>query len=183
MRECGSALGAARCITEIPTLQRTFSVRDYARLLKELRLERHGFCRFTVAMPLTSAHSTWPKPRVLLRAQRWILGTLAMSAVFWLVALCRSPRARQPGPSRHTGSSGGQTPLLKSRPTLIFAGESRTAYQIDPVLAAQPIGKPPGAVVNLGYDAGEPLALLAAMRRKPGAFRDADTVVSVAPFL
>ena len=162
MRECGSALGAARCITEIPTLQRTFSVRDYARLLKELRLERHGFCRFTVAMPLTSAHSTWPKPRVLLRAQRWILGTLAMSAVFWLVALCRSPRARQPGPSRHTGSSGGQTPLLKSRPTLIFAGESRTAYQIDPVLAAQLIGKPPGAVVNLGYDAGEPLLRIGA---------------------
>jgi hypothetical protein len=73
--------------------------------------------------------------------------------------------------------------LLKTNPVLIFAGESRTVYQVDPALAAQLIGKPPGAVVNIAYDAGEPLALLAAIHREPQAFRDAHLVVSVGPFL
>jgi hypothetical protein len=74
-------------------------------------------------------------------------------------------------------------PLLASRPELIFAGESRTLYQVDPVLAAQLIGKPVGSVVNIAYDAGEPLALLAAMHREPDRFKKAQVVVSVAPFL
>jgi len=64
-------------------------------------------------------------------------------------------------------------PLLKTNPVLIFGGESRTVYQVDPALAAQLIGKPPGAVVNIAYDAGEPLALLAAIHRYPEAFADA----------
>jgi hypothetical protein len=74
-------------------------------------------------------------------------------------------------------------PLLASHPELIFGGESRTAYQVDPAVAAQLIGKPLGAAVNIAYDAGEPLALLAAMRREPERFRNADVVVSIAPFL
>jgi hypothetical protein len=74
-------------------------------------------------------------------------------------------------------------PLLASHPELIFAGESRTYYQVDPRLAAQLIGKPPGSAVNIAYDAGEPLALLAAMRRQAKVFRSAHVVVSVAPFL
>jgi len=72
---------------------------------------------------------------------------------------------------------------LQSRPELVFAGESRTLYQVDANLAAQLIGRPQGAVVNLAYDAGEPLALLAAMRRQPDRFRKAHVVVSVVPFL
>jgi hypothetical protein len=74
-------------------------------------------------------------------------------------------------------------PLLASHPELIFGGESRTAYQVDPAVAAQLIGKPPGAAINIAYDAGEPLALLAAMRREPDLFEKAHVVVSVAPFL
>jgi hypothetical protein len=74
-------------------------------------------------------------------------------------------------------------PLLQSKPELIFGGESRTVYQVDAGLAAQLIGKPPGAAVNIAYDAGEPLALLAAMRREPDRFKNAQVVVSVAPFL
>jgi hypothetical protein len=38
-------------------------------------------------------------------------------------------------------------------------------------------------VVNVAYDAGEPLALLAAMRRQPDRFQKARVVVSVVPFL
>lgn len=132
-------------------------------------------------MRFSSVHS--PQPHVTVRAQRWILGTLAMSAVFWLMALAAILALADRIHSDIPALLAAKLPLLKNRPTLVFAGESRTAYQIDPVLAAQLVGKPPGAAVNLGYDAGEPLALLAAMRRKPGAFRDSDTVVSVAPFL
>ena len=50
---------------------------------------------------------------------------------------------------------------------LIFGGDSRTLYQVDPRLAAQLLGKPKESAVNIAYDAGEPLALLAVMRREP----------------
>ena len=134
-------------------------------------------------MPLSSVYLPWPQSRVLPRAREWILGTLTMSAVFWLVALAGILALANRLHDDIPALLAVKLPLLKSRPTLIFAGESRTAYQVDPGLAAQLMGKPPGAVINLGYDAGEPLALLAVMRREPDAFRDADTVVSVAPFL
>src|SRR5215471_2661846 len=113
-------------------------------------------------MPFSSAHSMWPQPRVPVRARRWILGTLAMSAVFWLMALVAVLALANRVHDDIPALLAAKLPLLKNRPTLIFAGESRTAYQIDPVLAAQLIGKPPGAVVNLGYDAGEPLLRIGA---------------------
>lgn len=73
-------------------------------------------------------------------------------------------------------------PLLQSRPDLIFAGESRTVYQVDAALAAKLTGRPVGGAVNIAYDAGEPLAVLAAIRQQPELFRSAHLVVSVAPF-
>ena len=74
-------------------------------------------------------------------------------------------------------------PLLKTHPSLIFAGDSRTEYQVDPEFAAQLLGRRPGDVVNIAYQAGEPLALLAAVRREPDLFRNAHVVTSVAPFI
>jgi hypothetical protein len=74
-------------------------------------------------------------------------------------------------------------PLLQSRPDLIFAGESRTEYQVDAELAAKLTGRPVGGAVNIAYDAGEPLAVLAATRQKPEFFRAAHVVISVAPFI
>lgn len=116
-------------------------------------------------------------------AQTWIILTLALSAAIWLGALAGllslATRVHDDVPVL----LARKLPLLKLDPVLIFAGESRTAYQVDPALAAQLIGKPAGAVVNIAYDAGEPLALLAAMRQEPEAFHDAYTVISVAPFL
>ncbi len=116
-------------------------------------------------------------------AQSWMVLTLALSAVVWLAAfgalLALATRVHDDVPVL----LADKLPLLKLRPVLIFAGESRTAYQVDPALAAQLIGKPAGAVVNIAYDAGEPLALLAAMRQEAEAFHDAHTVISVAPFL
>jgi hypothetical protein len=121
--------------------------------------------------------------RVQAASLRWIAGALALIAAVWLAMLAGllalAGRVHDDVPA----ALAIKLPLLLSRPQLIFAGESRTAYQVDAALAAQLIGKPPGSAVNIGYDAGEPLALEAAMRRAPDRFQNAHVVVSVVPFL
>jgi hypothetical protein len=121
--------------------------------------------------------------RVQAASARWIAAALALTAAVWLVALAGllaiANRVHHDVPAL----LAVKLPLLLSHPELIFAGESRTVYQVDANLAAQLIGKPAGAAVNIAYDAGEPLALLAAMRQAPASFRKAHVVVSVAPFL
>ena len=114
---------------------------------------------------------------------RWIAGALALTAVVWLAALAGLLALANRVHDDVPVLLAIKLPLLQSKPELIFAGESRTVYQVDPGLAAQLIGKPPGAAVNIAYDAGEPLALVAAMRREPDRFANAHVVVSVAPFL
>jgi hypothetical protein len=121
--------------------------------------------------------------RAVLRAWRWLMLTLALSAVIWLVALAGLLSLARSVHDDVPALLARKLPLLKTHPSLIFAGESRTEYQVDPVLAAQLTRKHPGDVVNIAYDAGEPLALLAAMRREPDVFSDAHVVTSVAPFL
>jgi hypothetical protein len=116
-------------------------------------------------------------------AASWTAGLLALTAVTWLVVLAGLLTLANRVHDDVPVLLASKLPLLSSRPELIFAGESRTVYQVDPVLAAQLIGKPQGSVVNIAYDAGEPLALLAAMRRQPDRFLKAHVVVSVAPFL
>jgi hypothetical protein len=131
--------------------------------------------------PATSSRTT------LRRAQsasaRWIIAALALIAAIWLAVLAGlltiAVRVHDDIPVL----LAVKLPLLASHPELIFAGESRTVYQVDPVLAAQLIGKSEWSAVNIAYDAGEPLALLAAMHRAPDLFRKAHVVISVAPFL
>jgi len=121
--------------------------------------------------------------RVQAASARWIATALALTAVVWLSALAGllaiANRVHDDVPTM----LAVKLPLLSSHPELIFAGESRTYYQVDPALAAQLLGKPKGFAVNIAYDAGEPLALLAAMHRAPASFQKAHVVTSVAPFL
>ena len=114
---------------------------------------------------------------------RWIAAALALTVAVWLAVLAGLLALAHRVHYDVSALLSVKLPLLASRPELIFGGESRTVYQVDPNLAAQLIGKPPGSAVNLGYDAGEPLALEAAMHRMPDRFRNAHVVVSVAPFL
>jgi hypothetical protein len=132
---------------------------------------------------LLSLQSTRYGIRAALRAWRWLLLTLALSAVVWLAALAGLLSLARAVHDDVPALLAKKLPLLKTHPLLIFAGESRTEYQVDPVLAAQLMRKRPGDVVNIAYDAGEPLALEAVMRREPDIFRDAHVVTSVAPFL
>jgi hypothetical protein len=116
-------------------------------------------------------------------AARWIAAALALTLLAWLAALAGLLTIANRVHDDVPVLLAVKLPLLQSKPELIFGGESRTVYQVDAALAAQLIGRPAGAAVNIAYDAGEPLALLAAMRREPDRFRNADVVVSVAPFL
>src|SRR4051794_13120042 len=124
-----------------------------------------------------------PLARVQALSARWIAGALALTLIAWLIAraalLAIANRVHDDIPPL----LAVKLPLRRSNPELIFAGKSRTVYQVDAGLATQLIGKPPGAAVNIAYDAGEPLALLAAMRRGPGGVKKAQGVISVGPFL
>jgi hypothetical protein len=121
--------------------------------------------------------------RVQAVSSRWTAAALALTAGAWLVVLAGLLAMANRVHDDIPVMLAVKLPLLASHPELIFGGESRTAYQGDPALAAQLIGKPHGAAVNIAYDAGEPLALLAAMRRERFLFQKAHVVVSVAPFL
>src|ERR1700758_1248784 len=105
--------------------------------------------------------------RVQAVSARWIAAALALAAVVWLAVLAGLLAVAHRVHDDVPALLAVKLPLLASRPQLIFGGESRTVYQVDPNLAAQVIGKPPGSAVNIGYDAGEPLALEAAMHRMP----------------
>lgn len=128
-------------------------------------------------------HSAKPLQRVQIASAQWIAAALALTGLTWLAVLAGllavAGRVHDDVPAL----LATKLPLLQSKPELIFGGESRTVYQVDAALAAELIGKPAGAAVNIAYDAGEPLALLAAMRRAPERFRNADLVISIAPFL
>ncbi len=129
------------------------------------------------------ANTGGPFQQVQSASARWIAGALALTLLAWLVALAGLLAVANRVHDDIPQLLAIKLPLLQSKPELIFGGESRTVYQVDAGLAAQLIGKPQGAAVNIAYDAGEPLALLAAMRREPERFRNAQVVVSVAPFL
>jgi hypothetical protein len=124
-----------------------------------------------------------PLYRVHAASVRWITGVLLLTGIAWLIILAALLAIANRVHDDVPVMLATRLPLLSSNPELIFAGESRTEYQVDPVLAAQLIGKPIGSVVNIAYDAGEPLAVLAAMRREPDRFAKAHVVVSVVPFL
>jgi hypothetical protein len=113
----------------------------------------------------------------------WIACTLVVTGAVWLAAFAGlldvADHVRVDVPQ----ALAVKLPLLQSRPDLIFAGESRTEYQVDAELAAKLTGRPVGGAVNIAYDAGEPLAVLAAIRQQSESFRGAHVVVSVAPFI
>jgi hypothetical protein len=124
-----------------------------------------------------------PLSHVQSASARWIVAALALTGLTWLAALAGLLAVANRVHDDVPQLLAIKLPLLQSKPELIFGGESRTVYQVDAGLAAQLIGRPAGAAVNIAYDAGEPLALLAAMRREPDRFRNAQVVVSIAPFL
>ena len=117
------------------------------------------------------------------RAAQWIACTLVITGAIWISAFAALLDLAKQIHVDIPFVLAVKLPLLQSRPDLIFAGESRTEYQVDAELAAKLSGRPVGAAVNLAYDAGEPLAVLGAIHLQPEVFRRAHVVVSVAPFI
>lgn len=125
----------------------------------------------------------FPRRGVPAVAARWLFATLLLVVLAWggglalLLGIANRMHVDVPY------LLAIKLPLLKNNPELIFAGESRTYYGVDAELAAELLGKRPGYAVNIAYDAGEPLATLAAARAEPVAFAKAHVVLSVAPFI
>jgi hypothetical protein len=117
------------------------------------------------------------------RAARWLANTLLITGVVWIVAFAGLLSAAKKIHVDVPYVLALKVPLVQSRPDLIFAGESRTEYQVDAELAAKMTGRHIGAAVNIAYDAGEPLAVLAVIRQQPELFTGAHIIISVAPFL
>jgi hypothetical protein len=117
------------------------------------------------------------------RTARWIAISLVLTGAVWVAAFAGLLTVADHIHADVPYALAVKLPLLQSRPDLIFAGESRTEYQVDAELAAKLTGRPVGGAVNIAYDAGEPLAVLAATRQEPEFFRAAHVVISVAPFI
>jgi hypothetical protein len=117
------------------------------------------------------------------RTARWIASTLVLTGAVWITAFAGLLTVADRIHVEVPYALAVKLPLLQSRPDLIFAGESRTEYQVDAELAANLTGRPVGAAVNIAYDAGEPLAVLGAIRQQPELFMRAHVVISVAPFI
>src|SRR3954463_9502988 len=99
------------------------------------------------------ATDTAPLPRVQAASAQWIAGALALTLVAWLAVLAGLLALANRVHDDVPALLAAKLPLLQTHPELIFAGESRTVYQVDAGLAAQLLGKPPGAAVNIAYDA------------------------------
>lgn len=121
--------------------------------------------------------------RVSAVSARWLVATLLLVVAAWVAGLALLLSVANRVHVDVPYLLAIKLPLLKNNPGLIFAGESRTAYGIDPALAAQLLGEPTGYAVNIAYDAGEPLAVLGAARAQPDAFARSHVVLSVAPFI
>src|ERR1700751_1102566 len=110
----------------------------------------HGWLKSSRAasiVMLLSLQSTPYHKRAVSGARRGLLLTLVLSAVVWLRALAGPPSLARRADDDVPALLGTKLPRLKTHPSLIFAGESRTEYQVDPVLVAQLMGKRPGDVV------------------------------------
>ncbi|MCW5702945.1 MAG: hypothetical protein KIT82_10210 [Bradyrhizobium sp.] len=116
-------------------------------------------------------------------AARWVVYTLFASGVMWIAAFAGLLGVAKQAHVDVPYALALKLPLLQSRPDLVFAGESRTEYQVDAELAARITGRPIGGAVNIAYEAGEPLAVLGAIRQQPDLFGGTHVVISVAPFL
>jgi hypothetical protein len=116
------------------------------------------------------------------RVAGWIATTAALTLVLWIVGLAGLLTLAGHDHVDIPPSLAAKLPLLKSNPRLIFGGESRTEFGVDPVLAGDILAEPNGYAVNIAYDAGEPLAYAAAAKLFPEVFRHAHVVLSIAPF-
>ena len=119
---------------------------------------------------------------VRLVALRWALVTCALTAaissILFACLLLAAVRIHD-----DVGlQMGSKLQLLEHNPQIVFAGDSRTQEQVDPVLAAKLLGKPFGYAINIGVPGEDPIAILAAVNRHLEQFRHVDLIVNLSPY-
>jgi hypothetical protein len=119
---------------------------------------------------------------VRLAALRWALATCALTAaissILFACLLLAAVRIHD-----DIGlQMGSKLQLLEHNPQIVFAGDSRTQEQVDPVLAAKLLGKPFGYAINIGAPGEDPIAVLAAVNRHLEQFRNVDLIVNLSPY-
>src|SRR5690606_755186 len=99
---------------------------------------------------LPDAFPRRPAP-VPLAASSWIALTALVTVAGWVVCLAGLVAIAR---IVHVDIPPGLTmklSLLEFKPRLIFAGETRTYYGVDPTVAAKHLGRERGYAVNLAY--------------------------------
>lgn len=119
---------------------------------------------------------------VELMSARWIAATCALTIVFASLLFVGILQVANRLHGDIIPTLAPKLGLLSLHPTLIFAGDSRTAQQVDPVVIADLLGKPKGYAVNIAALGVDPAAVLAAARAAPDVFRHADLVINISPY-
>jgi len=113
---------------------------------------------------------------------RWIVATGALAAVLAAVLFVGVVYVANRIHLDIIPALAPKLTLLDLEPALVFAGDSRTAQQVDPALVAEMLGKPRGYAVNIAAQGEDPAAVLAAARAAPGAFHHADLIMNLSPY-
>jgi hypothetical protein len=132
---------------------------------------------------MARAYTASRENAALRNCRGWIAAAIGLTVLAWVAGLAGLLAVANRVHNDIPAMLAAKLPLLRSQPELIFAGDSRTNYQVDPILAAEIMGKPSGAAANIAYEAGDPMSVLAAMKRLPDRFRLATLVISFPPFL
>jgi hypothetical protein len=72
--------------------------------------------------------------------------------------------------------------LLEGHPRLVFAGDSRTRQQVDPLLVARLLDEAPGYAVDISAPSADPVEFLAIVKAHGVQFRNIDLVLSLSPY-
>lgn len=123
------------------------------------------------------------RPRhIRLSALRWVVATCALAAATSSVLFIGLLMAAAQVFDDISPQLGQKLGLLAHDPKVVFAGDSRTQEQVDPVLVAKLLGKPLGYAINIGVPGEDPLSILAAVRQHLDQFRDIDLIVNLSPY-
>jgi hypothetical protein len=133
------------------------------------------------ARPIVRHRARRPR-RVRLAALTWALATCALTAgissILFACLLQTAARIHDDiGPQM-----GSKLHLLEYDPQLVFAGDSRTQEQVDPVLAAKLLGKRFGYAINIATPGEDPIAVLAAVSRHLEQFPNIDLIINLSPY-
>lgn len=115
-------------------------------------------------------------------ALRWVLATCGLAAAISSIMFAGLLAAATRLHDDIAPAMGSKLELLEHNPKIVFAGDSRTQEQVDPVLAARLLGKPFGYAINIGVPGEDPIAVLAAVNRHLEQFRNIDLIMNLSPY-